>query len=140
MSWQKFVDDNLIGANRQVMKFAGIFGQDGNPWAISAGFNANPQEVKTFWDILKFNDQHFTDGVYLMGQKYTVIRVDSDTGMVIRRKVQNEQLPDEEKYTAIVCTTNQAVVIGVTTGSQGKANMCSTIVGNLQTYLKSTGY
>jgi hypothetical protein len=39
MSWQAYVDDNLIGTGK-VAK-AAIFGTDGSLWASSAGYNVN---------------------------------------------------------------------------------------------------
>ena len=37
MSWQTYVDSNLVGSGK--VQKACIFGLDGSPWASSAGFS-----------------------------------------------------------------------------------------------------
>ena len=37
MSWQAYVDNNLVGTKN--VSHAAIFGQDGGKWAISSSFN-----------------------------------------------------------------------------------------------------
>ena len=37
MSWQGYVDSNLVGSGK--VQKAGIFGVDGSTWASSAGFS-----------------------------------------------------------------------------------------------------
>ena len=43
MSWQAYVDTNLIGSG--MVTAAGIYDPAGNPWAYSAGFAAQVAEV-----------------------------------------------------------------------------------------------
>jgi len=48
MSWQSYVDDQLISTN--MIKNAVIAGHDGNIWASSAGFNVTAAELKVILD------------------------------------------------------------------------------------------
>jgi profilin len=43
MSWQSYVDDQLIGTG--FVKQAALHGLDGNPWATSSGFNVAKNEA-----------------------------------------------------------------------------------------------
>ena len=43
MSWQAYVDDNLLKSG--MVTSAGIYDLQGNPWAYSAGFAAQVAEV-----------------------------------------------------------------------------------------------
>ena len=43
MSWQQYVDANLVGTG--MVTAAGIYDHAGNPWAYSAGFAAQVAEV-----------------------------------------------------------------------------------------------
>merc|ERR1711915_199458 len=48
MSWQSYVDDQLISTN--MIKNAVIAGHDGNIWASSSGFNVTAAELKVILD------------------------------------------------------------------------------------------
>ena len=50
MSWQQYVDSNLVGTG--TVTAAGIYDKAGNPWAYSAGFAAQVAEVKVVADAL----------------------------------------------------------------------------------------
>ena len=43
MSWQAYIDDNLLKSG--AVTAAGIYDMQGNPWAYSAGFAAQVAEV-----------------------------------------------------------------------------------------------
>ena len=43
MSWQAYVDDNLIKSG--MVTAAGIYDLQGNPWAYSAGFAVRPRPL-----------------------------------------------------------------------------------------------
>merc|ERR1712018_844090 len=61
MSWQSYVDDQLISTN--MIKNAVIAGHDGNIWASSAGFNVTAAELKVILDRYSSTDQLAMNGV-----------------------------------------------------------------------------
>ncbi|EEB86933.1 hypothetical protein MPER_15940, partial [Moniliophthora perniciosa FA553] len=44
MSWQAYVDTNLVGSGK--VSKAAILGQGGGVWATSPGFDISPEEQK----------------------------------------------------------------------------------------------
>ncbi|KAI9355112.1 profilin [Zopfochytrium polystomum] len=74
MSWQAYVDNNLVGTGK--ITKAAIYGQDGTPWAISAGFSVSPQEVTAL--IGGFTDPSAlrAGGLHISGVKYFTLRAD----------------------------------------------------------------
>ncbi|KAJ1679600.1 profilin, required for normal timing of actin polymerization in response to thermal stress [Spiromyces aspiralis] len=74
MSWQTYVDANLIGTNK--ITGAAIYGHDGGKWASSAGFELKPEEFKHLISGFKPNSELFGTGFYLAGVKYFTIKAD----------------------------------------------------------------
>ena len=67
MSWQDYVNTQLVGKN---LKEAAIAGHDGNLWAKSADFNVTSGEIQTI--LLNYDTQYnlASTGFSLGGQKY----------------------------------------------------------------------
>jgi profilin len=74
MSWQAYVDNNLVGS-KCVVK-AAIFGADASKWAASAGFNVTADEAKKLVAGFKDNNAIRANGIYLSGTKYFALRTD----------------------------------------------------------------
>ncbi|KAI3646735.1 hypothetical protein MP228_009663 [Amoeboaphelidium protococcarum] len=74
MSWQAYVDQNLVGT--QKVTKAAIHGLDGTPWATSAGFSVKPDEVKNI--VKAFSDASGirASGLHVAGEKYIAIKTD----------------------------------------------------------------
>ena len=81
MSWQSYVDDQLLGTNQ--VTHAVLCGHDGSIWATSAGFGVKPEELTAF--IAKFgNTEKLAEsGVTFAGTKYMFL---SSTEKVVRAK------------------------------------------------------
>ncbi len=73
MSWQAYVDDQLISKN---LKKAAIAGLDGNIWAKSADFNLTPAEVKNLLSGYDDSSKLYSSGLVLEGQKYLYLSGD----------------------------------------------------------------
>merc|ERR1712002_1172767 len=65
MSWQSYVDTQLISKD---LKGAAIAGLDGNIWAKSEGFNITVDEIKT---VLNNFDKPSKGGIHIMKTKQT---------------------------------------------------------------------
>ncbi|KAF9286460.1 hypothetical protein BGZ68_002884 [Mortierella alpina] len=110
MSWQSYVDDNLVSTGR-VAK-ASIFGLDGSLWASSADFKIGGEEAKKL--IAAFEDP---------------------SGVLVNVLTRMRQ-----GATGVTCVkTKQAVLVGYYSESM-QAGDCNTVVQNLGEYLASTGY
>jgi profilin len=74
MSWQAYVDNNLVGS--KCITKAAIFGIDGSKWAASGGFNVTPDEAKKLAAAFKDPTGIRASGLYLSGQKYFALKAD----------------------------------------------------------------
>ncbi|KAF9585453.1 profilin, required for normal timing of actin polymerization in response to thermal stress, partial [Lunasporangiospora selenospora] len=74
MSWQSYVDVNLLGSPN--VEKASIFGHDGSLWATSAGFQISASEVKKVIDAFVNPSDAQANGLYLEGKKYVLLRAD----------------------------------------------------------------
>ncbi|KAF9570727.1 profilin, required for normal timing of actin polymerization in response to thermal stress [Mortierella alpina] len=126
MSWQSYVDSNLVGSGK-VAK-AAIFGLDGSQWASSADFKVGAEEVKKLIAAFDKSDDISTNGLYLEGVKYVYLR--SDALAIYARK----------GATGVTCAkTGQAVLVGFYTENMQGAD-CNTTVEGLADYLRSHGF
>jgi profilin len=73
-SWQPYVDKNLVGSG--FIGKAAIFGLDGSKWAITAGFNVEPAEVKAIIAGFKDPNSIRASGIKAAGAKYFTLRSD----------------------------------------------------------------
>ncbi|KAF3480916.1 profilin-A [Arthroderma uncinatum] len=80
MSWQAYVDSSLVGSGN--IDKAAIFDDQGtSPWATSAGFQVNPEEMKFI--VASFKPTKPGDikeiqskGFHLGGDKYVTLKSD----------------------------------------------------------------
>ncbi|KAF8733484.1 hypothetical protein AX14_003796 [Amanita brunnescens Koide BX004] len=98
MSWQAYVDTNLVGSGK-VTK-AAILGQKGGVWASSPGFTLSAEEQKAVVTAFDKRDQILASGLRLAGQKYFGISVD---GSVIQLKKGADG--------AVIAKTKQAIIV-----------------------------
>ncbi|XP_012945187.1 profilin [Aplysia californica] len=122
-AWQAYVDHMLSSG----IQMGGIYGQDGNVWAASPLMKATPQEVAAIVSGLR--SQSFEQGVHIGGQKYTVIRFQSDSVTAKCRTAPQE----DQKYLLHACLGKTCVLIG---GICGPAERdCTKKVEDLRDYL-----
>ncbi|ORY45840.1 profilin [Leucosporidium creatinivorum] len=126
MSWQTYVDSNLLGTGK--IAKAAILGQQGGVWAQSAGYELSPEEQAAI--VAAFSDPTNAqgNGVRAQGVKFMTIKADD-------RSVYGKKLAD-----GIICVkTTQAVLVAeyVTPTTPGEATK---IVEELGDYLLSVGF
>eukprot|EP00286_Rhodomonas_abbreviata_P020363 CAMPEP_0181306642 /NCGR_PEP_ID=MMETSP1101-20121128/10419_1 /TAXON_ID=46948 /ORGANISM="Rhodomonas abbreviata, Strain Caron Lab Isolate" /LENGTH=124 /DNA_ID=CAMNT_0023412733 /DNA_START=139 /DNA_END=513 /DNA_ORIENTATION=+ len=124
MSWQAYVDDQLIGT-RKVNK-AAIIGLDGNIWAQSAGFNLPPAEGQAIAAASKAPNPAMP--IILLGNKFMVLRAE-DPSIYCRK----------DSDGACITKTNQCVILGMY-GTDMQAGECNVAVEKLADYLREQGY
>ncbi|KAG0338082.1 profilin, required for normal timing of actin polymerization in response to thermal stress, partial [Podila humilis] len=126
MSWQTYVDDNLVGTGK--VSKASIIGQDGSLWATTAGFQVGGEEAKKVVAAFKNATEIQEKGLYIEGKKYVFLQSDDHT--VLARA----------GATGIVCVSaKQCVLIGFYDESI-QAGDCNTVMQNLADYLINQGY
>ncbi len=67
MSWQSYVDTNLVGSGK--LAKAAILGTDGSVWATSADFPLSASEVKSLMQSYTSPSDLFLKGIELGGKK-----------------------------------------------------------------------
>ncbi|KAF9146812.1 profilin, required for normal timing of actin polymerization in response to thermal stress [Mortierella sp. GBA39] len=126
MSWQAYVDNNLV-ATGKVAKGA-IFGLDGSLWATSADFSVSTDEAKKLIAAFKDVSDIAANGLHLTGTKFVFLRNPEDS------------IYARNGATGITAVkTTQCVLIGYYADGQ-QAGDCNTVVEGLGTYLRGVGY
>mmetsp|Transcript_16290 Transcript_16290/g.40535 ORF Transcript_16290/g.40535 Transcript_16290/m.40535 type:complete len:132 (-) Transcript_16290:459-854(-) len=131
MSWQEYVDNNLmcpLDTNGGKLNSAALVGLDGSVWAQSPAFPAiTPEEAEAMQKIMGgTNPGSFTIG----GAKYMVLMSD-DPETKIRGKIKGGG--------CAISKTNQTLVIGIWE-EPIPAAACNKVVEALAEYLLSVSY
>eukprot|EP01114_Cavostelium_apophysatum_P012872 TRINITY_DN298_c0_g1_i1.p2 TRINITY_DN298_c0_g1~~TRINITY_DN298_c0_g1_i1.p2 ORF type:complete len:127 (-),score=28.44 TRINITY_DN298_c0_g1_i1:178-558(-) len=126
MSWQAYVDTNLVGS--KCVTKAAIVGLDGNKWAGSSGFNVTADEAKKLVAAFKDASAIRAGGLVLAGQKYFALKTD-DRSIYVK----------QGSAGAICVKTGKAVLVGVY-DDKIQPGQASTVVEKLADYLIEQGY
>ncbi|PVV03456.1 hypothetical protein BB560_002045 [Smittium megazygosporum] len=125
MSWQAYVDSNLVGSG--FVKSAAIYGLDGSLWA-SSGTNAQPEEIQKIIKGFADSGPLLQSGLFFGGEKFIAVNC-SDRSIYGRRE-----------GAGIACAkTKLCVLIGIYDESVQPGQAIST-VERLAEYLVSVGY
>ncbi|KAI9018381.1 profilin [Hyaloraphidium curvatum] len=126
MSWQAYVDNNLLGTAK-VTK-AAIHGHDGSLWATSKGFAISAPEFQALFKAFKDPSGARASGLTLAGVKYIVLRAD------------DRSIYGKKGAGGIACVkTKQAVIIGEYE-EPIQPGECTKVVEGLADYLISVNY
>ncbi|CAG8649248.1 13212_t:CDS:2 [Funneliformis caledonium] len=126
MSWQSYVDNQLIGTGKIVQ--AAIYGHNGSLWATSPGFSLSPEEITTLVEAFNNAEKIQANGLYVNGIKYFALSHD-DTN------VHGKKGGDG----VVAFKTTQAVIIGVYKEGTA-AGAANKVVGDLGDYLRGLNY
>ncbi|WFD00264.1 profilin, required for normal timing of actin polymerization in response to thermal stress [Malassezia yamatoensis] len=126
MSWQGYVDNNLVGTGK--VSQAAIIGLKGGVWAASAGFTISAEEQQAIVKGLDDPTPLQANGIYANNKKYLTLQANPRS---VYGKAGGDGL--------CVVKTNQAVLIGAYQSPllPGDANK---VVEGLADYLISVGY
>eukprot|EP01025_Chloroclados_australasicus_P021359 TRINITY_DN2246_c0_g1_i4.p6 TRINITY_DN2246_c0_g1~~TRINITY_DN2246_c0_g1_i4.p6 ORF type:complete len:130 (-),score=27.90 TRINITY_DN2246_c0_g1_i4:267-656(-) len=129
MSWQEYVDGNMMADNK--LEHAAIIGKDdGEVWAKSASFpEISAQEFAQLQKALEKPTENAVGGIHIGGTKYFFLGgVDKE---VIRGKLGAGGI--------CIRQTEAAILIGIY-GEGTAPSECNLIVENLGDYLQENGY
>jgi profilin len=126
MSWQAYVDDNLLASGS--VTAAGIYDLQGNPWAYSAGFAAQIAEVAAVSGYMHTGDPSGLagTGIVVAGVKYMYVQGD---GSEVYGKKGNEGV--------VFCKCNTCILVGYH-NDKVQPGACRTVVGKLADFLKES--
>ncbi|KAJ7097603.1 profilin [Mycena epipterygia] len=99
MSWQAYVDTNLIGTG--MITKAAILGQSGGVWAASAGYELSAEEQKAAVSAFSNIDAVQTSGLKLHGTKFFTVSANE-------RSIYGKKGGDG----CVLVKTTQAVLVG----------------------------
>ncbi|KAF9194898.1 rRNA-processing protein las1 [Haplosporangium sp. Z 767] len=126
MSWQAYVDDNLVGTGK-VAK-AAIYGLDGALWAASADFKAEASEIQKLAAAFEDTNDIAVNGFYLEGKKYVYLR-SGEKSIYARLGT-----------AGVTCVkTKQAILVGYYSDNM-QAGENTVVVEALGDYLRDSGY
>jgi len=126
MSWQAYVDTNLVGSGK--IAKAAILGLAGGVWASSAGYTISPQEQQAIVNGFKDAKAVQESGVRVAGNKFFVIQ--ATDGSIYGKK---------QADGVVLVKTNQAVLVAEYVAPV-QAPEATPIVESLGDYLKQSGY
>ena len=126
MSWQAYVDTNLVGSGK--VSKAAILGQKGGVWATSAGYDIPANEQKAIINMFQDPSQAAAAGVKILGNKFFVIHANE-------RSIYGKKQADG----VIIVKTKQAVLVTEYQAPLQAGESTPTVEG-LADYLISVGY
>ncbi|KAI9245506.1 profilin [Helicostylum pulchrum] len=127
MSWQAYVDTNLVGTG--YVSQAGIYGLNGGGvWAASPGFSIKPTEIQTILNGFTDADSVRANGVRINDVKYLTLRVDE------------RSIYGKKNATGFcIVKTTQAILVALY-DDKIQPGACNKVVEDLADYLISVGY
>ncbi|KAG8904579.1 profilin, required for normal timing of actin polymerization in response to thermal stress [Tulasnella sp. 403] len=126
MSWQDYVDKNLVGSGKVAQ--AAILGEKGGVWATTAGFALSPQEQASVVGAWSRIDDIPTTGVTLAGTKYFTLQATPE-------HIYGKKGSDG----CVIVKTKQAILVTVYKDPI-QAPEATKVVEAMGDYLRSTGY
>ncbi|KAG0266293.1 hypothetical protein BG011_002701 [Mortierella polycephala] len=126
MSWQTYVDSNLVGTGK-VSKGA-IYGLDGSVWATSPGFNVSGDEVKKLVAAFADSKNIAANGLFIEGVKYVYLRTVGDS------------IYARHSSTGVNITKAKTCILVGCYGENMQAADCNNVVEGLAQYLVNAGY
>eukprot|EP01091_Cochliopodium_minus_P016207 TRINITY_DN59_c0_g1_i1.p1 TRINITY_DN59_c0_g1~~TRINITY_DN59_c0_g1_i1.p1 ORF type:complete len:127 (-),score=46.61 TRINITY_DN59_c0_g1_i1:66-446(-) len=126
MSWQTYVDTNLVGTKKITQ--GAIIGHDGSVWSKSGNLNLTPQEGKNIAAGFGNNSLFQSGGIVLGGAKYMFLRSQDHT--VIGKKGQGG---------VHISKTGKAIIIGIYEAPTIPSE-AAIVVEKLADYLIGVGY
>eukprot|EP00997_Jenningsia_sp_PLL12_P009165 NODE_6078_length_532_cov_174.248447_g5323_i0.p1 GENE.NODE_6078_length_532_cov_174.248447_g5323_i0~~NODE_6078_length_532_cov_174.248447_g5323_i0.p1 ORF type:complete len:128 (-),score=15.00 NODE_6078_length_532_cov_174.248447_g5323_i0:80-463(-) len=127
MSWQTYVDSNLLGSGA-CTQGALLSIADGSVWATSAGFAISPEEGKNIVAGIKDPSKFQASGIVMGGQKYFATKADA-----------NLAYGKLGSGGCCLAGSAQAITIGVY-GEGIPPPSCNKAVEDVRDYLAGVGY
>jgi len=126
MSWQSYIDDQLVGSGH-ITKGA-LIGFDGSTWATSPGFTVSASEGAALVALFNNPPNAFASGITVAGNRYLGLKADQ------------RSIYGKKGTSGVVCVkTGQCVICGVY-GEKQQPGSAVNAVEKLGDYLIENGY
>ncbi|KAK2463969.1 hypothetical protein APHAL10511_004020 [Amanita phalloides] len=129
MSWQGYVDTNLVGTGK--VSKAAIVGHKGGVWAKTSDFALTREEETAIVGAFDKKEQTQASGLRLAGAKYFTLSIDQEKIAIIQLK----RGPDG----AVIVKTKQAFLVAAYQAPI-QAPEATNVVVSLAEYLIGVGY
>jgi len=126
MSWQAYVDTNLVGSGK--VQKAAILGLLGGVWATTAGYTLTAEEQKNVVNAFKNPEAAQSSGVRLAGRKFFTLSANE-------RSIYGKKQADG----CVLVKTKQAVLVAEYIAPIQQPEAVS-VVESLADYLINSGY
>mmetsp|Transcript_864 Transcript_864/g.1359 ORF Transcript_864/g.1359 Transcript_864/m.1359 type:complete len:128 (-) Transcript_864:93-476(-) len=126
MSWQAYVDDNLLKSG--MVTAAGIYDLQGNPWAYSAGFAAQVAEVAAVSAHFAAPSGLAATGATVAGVKYMFVRGEENAEIYVKKGAEG----------VVFCRCNTCILVAYH-NDKIQPGSCASTVGKLADFLKESG-
>mmetsp|Transcript_15549 Transcript_15549/g.50180 ORF Transcript_15549/g.50180 Transcript_15549/m.50180 type:complete len:128 (-) Transcript_15549:73-456(-) len=126
MSWQTYVDTNLVGTG--MVTSAGIYDLQGNPWAYSEGFAAQVAEVAAVSGHFAAPSGLAATGATVAGVKYMFVRGEENAEIYVKKGAEG----------VVFYRCNTCIIVGYH-NDKIQPGQCSTTVAKLGDFLKESG-
>jgi len=126
MSWQQYVDANLVGTG--MVTSAGIYDLQGNPWAYSAGFAAQVAEVAAVSAHFAAPSGLAATGATIAGVKYMFVRGEENAEIYVKKGAEG----------VVFYRCNTCILVGYH-NDKIQPGQCSSTVAKLGDFLKESG-
>ncbi|KAF9077498.1 profilin [Rhodocollybia butyracea] len=126
MSWQAYVDTNLVGSGK--VSKAAILGAAGGVWASSAGFTLSAEEQQAITKAHSNPAATQASGLKIAGMKYFTLQANERS--IYLKKAADGVVVVKTKQAILVCVYTAPIQAGETT----------TVVEGLADYLIGVGY
>mmetsp|Transcript_7229 Transcript_7229/g.23859 ORF Transcript_7229/g.23859 Transcript_7229/m.23859 type:complete len:128 (-) Transcript_7229:74-457(-) len=123
MSWQAYVDDNLLASG--MVTSAGIYDLQGNPWAYSAGFAAQVAEVAAVSAHFAAPSGLAATGATIAGVKYMFVRGEENAEIYVKKGAEG----------VVFYRCNTCIIVGHHS-DKIQPGQCSSTVAKLGDFLK----
>mmetsp|Transcript_26321 Transcript_26321/g.82413 ORF Transcript_26321/g.82413 Transcript_26321/m.82413 type:complete len:128 (+) Transcript_26321:63-446(+) len=126
MSWQTYVETNLVGTG--MVTSAGIYDLQGNPWAYSEGFAAQVAEVAAVSGHFAAPSGLAATGATVAGVKYMFVRGEENAEIYVKKGAEG----------VVFYRCNTCIIVGYH-NDKIQPGQCSTTVAKLGDFLKESG-
>jgi profilin len=126
MSWQAYVDTNLVGSGK--VSKAAIIGLQGGVWASTAGYTLSSAEEKEIITAFSNPDGVQASGLRLAGQKFFCLQANADS-IYLKKSADG----------AVLAKTKQAILVAEYVAPI-QAPEAVPVVEGLADYLRGVGY
>lgn len=137
-SWDSYVD--VLKGDGSTMLKCGIYDQEGNPWALSAGMSATQAQVKRLASHYEDSSDFYINGPEFENSKFAFLKKVEDGGhpvLVFKRKDADNE---EDKHLLVVMNTVKACLVGLAKGGEKHKSVAINLIRHVNDAMRKYDY